>query len=78
MSLSLPEPGPTLTDPADLLLQYLGFYRSEVLRKLAHLSDDECRAGAVGWSPLELLPTCAHGAPLAGVGVRGGNGRPLG
>jgi uncharacterized damage-inducible protein DinB len=62
MSLSLPEPGPTLTDPADLLLQYLGFYRSEVLRKIAGLGEDDLRASRLpsGWSPLELLSHLVH------------------
>ena len=61
MSLSLPEPGPTLTDPADLLLQYLGFYRSEVLRKIAGLAElYQIRTGSHGAT--DLSPVCMGAA----------------
>jgi uncharacterized damage-inducible protein DinB len=53
----LPEPPPSLSDPAELLAAYLDYYRSVVLRKLDGLSDAELRASALpsGWTPLELL-----------------------
>jgi hypothetical protein len=62
MSLPLPEPGTSLTDPADLLLGYLDFYRSEILRKLDGLDEAESRRSRVpsGWRPLELLSHLVH------------------
>jgi hypothetical protein len=60
--MSLPEPSSSLADPAQLLVTYLDFYRSEAVRKLAGLSDDECRRSRLpsGWSPLELLTHLVH------------------
>ncbi len=62
MSLPLPEPSKTLADPGELLLTYLDFYRSEILRKLAGLSAAQCRASRLpsGWTPVELLSHLVH------------------
>ncbi|MFE3174406.1 DinB family protein [Amycolatopsis sp. NPDC059090] len=51
------EPSDTLTDPRELLLAYLDYYRATLLRKLDGLSDDELRTSRLpsGWTPLELL-----------------------
>jgi hypothetical protein len=51
------EPSHTLADPAELLAEFLDFYRSAVLRKLDGLSEADARRSAVpsGWSPLELV-----------------------
>jgi uncharacterized damage-inducible protein DinB len=59
---NLPEPGPQLSRPGDLLPAYLDFYRSEVLRKLDGLSEDDLRGTRLpsGWSPLELLGHLVH------------------
>ncbi|PKV93841.1 uncharacterized protein DUF664 [Amycolatopsis echigonensis] len=51
------EPPDTLSDPRELLLAYLDYYRATLLRKLDGLSDDELRTSRLpsGWTPLELL-----------------------
>ncbi|WP_235079627.1 DinB family protein [Amycolatopsis orientalis] len=51
------EPPDTLSDPRELLLAYLDYYRDTLLRKLDGLSDDELRTSRLpsGWTPLELL-----------------------
>ena len=52
-----PEPSETLTDPRELLLGYLDWYREAVLRKLDGLSEEELRGSRLpsGWTPLALL-----------------------
>ena len=52
-----PEPPETLTDPRELLLGYLDWYRDAVLRKLDGLPEAELRSSRLpsGWSPLALL-----------------------
>ncbi|MBC6460575.1 DinB family protein [Actinomadura sp. HBU206391] len=59
---SPPEPPETLSDPRDLLVGYLDFYRDAVLRKLDGLPERELRTSRLpsGWSPLELLKHLAH------------------
>src|SRR5687768_1694304 len=61
MSQSLPEPG-DVADVSALILQYLDFYRSEVIRKVEGLDEDVARTRAepFGWSPLEMLNHLAH------------------
>jgi Protein of unknown function (DUF664) len=51
------EPPNTLTDPRELLLAYLDYYRATVLRKLDGMSDGDLRRSRLpsGWTPLELL-----------------------
>lgn len=51
------EPDPTLSDPAELLLGYLDYYRSVIARKLAGLAEIDLRSSRLpsGWTPLELL-----------------------
>jgi uncharacterized damage-inducible protein DinB len=52
-----PEPAETLTDPRELLVGYLDWYRDAVLRKLDGLSEEELRRSRLpsGWAPLDLL-----------------------
>jgi hypothetical protein len=54
----LPEPPDSPSDPAG----YLEFYRSEILRKLDGLSEQELRSSRLpsGWTPLELLRHLAY------------------
>ncbi|HZD69777.1 MAG TPA: DinB family protein [Actinomycetes bacterium] len=51
------EPPDTLTDPHQLLVSYLDYYRDAVLRKLDGLSEQELRSSRLpsGWTPLALL-----------------------
>jgi hypothetical protein len=52
-----PEPPETLTDPRELLVGYLDWYRDAVLRKLDGLGEEELRRSRLpsGWTPLALL-----------------------
>ena len=52
-----PEPSDLRTDPRELLVAYLDFYRDAVLRKLDGLSEEELRGSRLpsGWTPLALL-----------------------
>jgi uncharacterized damage-inducible protein DinB len=52
-----PEPSERLTDPRELLLGYLDWYREAVLRKLDGLPEEELRRSRLpsGWTPLALL-----------------------
>jgi Protein of unknown function (DUF664) len=52
-----PEPSDTLTDPYELLVGYLDYFRDAVLRKLDGMSEQELRSSRLpsGWTPLELL-----------------------
>jgi uncharacterized damage-inducible protein DinB len=52
-----PEPSGTLTDPRELLLGYLDWYRDAILRKLDGLPEEELRRSRLpsGWTPLALL-----------------------
>jgi hypothetical protein len=51
------EPSDLLTDPRELLVGYLDYYRDAVLRKLDGLSEEELRRSRLpsGWTPLALL-----------------------
>ncbi|GAA1973365.1 DUF664 domain-containing protein [Kitasatospora viridis] len=62
MTISLPEPDRRLAEPADLLLDYLDYYRSVIGAKLAGLTEEELRGSRLpsGWSPLELLKHLVH------------------
>ncbi len=62
MSQPLPEPSSAIADPRELLLRYLDFYRSEVVRKVDGLTERQCRTSLLpsGWSPLELLHHLVH------------------
>lgn len=53
----VPEPAVTLSEPTELLGQYLDYYREAILRKLAGLTDEQLRTSTVasGWTPLGLL-----------------------
>jgi Protein of unknown function (DUF664) len=47
----------TVSDPRELLLGYLGWYREALTRKISGLSDAQLRTHAdpLGWSPLGLV-----------------------
>jgi uncharacterized damage-inducible protein DinB len=49
--------GVKVSDPRELLVGYLDWYRDTVLRKLTGLSDDQLRAPVepFGWSPLGMV-----------------------
>lgn len=51
------EPPKSLTDPRELLVAYLDYYRDAVLRKVDGLSEQELRSSRLpsGWTPLELM-----------------------
>jgi Protein of unknown function (DUF664) len=51
------KPGRELDDPKELLLGFLDYYRSVIIRKIDGLTDAELRASRPpsGWTPLELL-----------------------
>jgi Protein of unknown function (DUF664) len=51
------KPDRELADPKELLLGFLDYYRSVIIRKVEGLSDTELRASRLpsGWTPLELL-----------------------
>jgi Protein of unknown function (DUF664) len=51
------KPGRELNDPKELLLGFLDYYRSVIIRKVDGLTDAELRASRLpsGWTPLELL-----------------------
>jgi uncharacterized damage-inducible protein DinB len=51
------KPDKRLGDPKELLLDYLDYFRSAIVRKLAGLSEQELRTSRLpsGWTPLELL-----------------------
>lgn len=53
----LDDPGVTVTDPRELLLGYLDWYRDALLRKVAGLSETQLRTPVepLGWSPLGLI-----------------------
>jgi uncharacterized damage-inducible protein DinB len=57
MTSSLPEPDMQLSDPTELLLDYLDYYRNVVGTKIEGLSDAELRDCKLpsGWTLLELL-----------------------
>ncbi|MFB6783035.1 DinB family protein [Streptomyces sp. NPDC056352] len=51
------EPPGNLTDPRELVLAYLDYYRAAVLRKLDGMSEEDLRNSRLpsGWAPLVLL-----------------------
>ncbi|AYY12452.1 DinB family protein [Actinobacteria bacterium YIM 96077] len=53
----LAEPSHQLSDPQELLLGYLDYYRSAVARKLHGLPEAELRTSRLpsGWTPLQLV-----------------------
>jgi uncharacterized damage-inducible protein DinB len=50
-------PGAAVSDPRDLLLGYLDWYRDALMRKIAGLSEEQLRRPVepLGWSPLGLV-----------------------
>ena len=56
------KPGRELGDPKELLLGFLDYYRSVIIRKIAGLTDAELRASRLpsGWTPLEILKHLAY------------------
>jgi hypothetical protein len=57
MTDAVHEPSRELGDPQELLLGYLDYYRSAVIRKIDGLSDEDLRTSRLpsGWTPLELI-----------------------
>ncbi|MGW6404776.1 DinB family protein [Streptomyces sp. NPDC055134] len=51
------EPPDNLTDPRELVLAYLDYYRAALLRKLDGMSEEDLRNSRLpsGWAPLALL-----------------------
>jgi hypothetical protein len=51
------KPDKQLTEPKELLLGYLDYFRSAIDRKLSGLSEEELRTSRLpsGWTPLELV-----------------------
>lgn len=58
----LPDPAAEATDPTELLVTYLDFFRGEVVRKLGGLDDDALDTSCVpsGWTPRQLLNHLVH------------------
>jgi hypothetical protein len=56
------KPGRELDDPKELLLGFLDYYRSVIIRNIGGLTDAELRASRLpsGWTPLELLKHLAY------------------
>ncbi len=59
---AFPEPSGELSDPRDLFLVYLDFYRDVIADKLRGLPVAELRTSRLpsGWTPLELLVHLVH------------------
>ena len=57
MSTAVHKPDRQLDDPAQLLLGFLDYYRSVIIRKIESLPDAELRARRLpsAWAPLELV-----------------------
>jgi uncharacterized damage-inducible protein DinB len=53
----LDDPGVKVSDPRELLLGYLDWYREAAIRKVTGLSDEQLRTPVppLGWSPLGLI-----------------------
>ena len=62
MSTVVHKPGRELDDPKELLLSFLDYDRSVIIRQIDGLTDAELRASRLpsGWSPLELLKHLAY------------------
>ncbi|MEU6239230.1 DUF664 domain-containing protein, partial [Kitasatospora sp. NPDC047058] len=62
MTSSLPEPDQQMSDPSELLLGYLDYYRSVIGAKVEGMSDTELRVSRLpsGWTLLELLKHLGH------------------
>src|SRR5918996_6267936 len=57
MRHAVDKPSREMSDPKELLLGFLDYYRSAIGRKVEGLSDSELRTSRLpsGWTPLELL-----------------------
>ena len=57
MDRAVHKPDRQLSDPKELLLGYLDYYRSVIARKIDGLTEAELRTSRLpsGWTPLELL-----------------------
>jgi hypothetical protein len=51
------EPAPTVTDPLELLVAYLDWYRATAVRKVVGMGDAELRSSRLpsGWTPIQLV-----------------------
>ncbi len=58
----LPDPAAEATDPAELFITYLDFFRREVVRKVSGLDDTDLDATRVptGWTPRQLIDHLVH------------------
>jgi uncharacterized damage-inducible protein DinB len=58
----LEEPATSVSDPHELLLGHLDYYRDTLLRKLEGLEEETLRSSRLpsGWSPLELVWHLLH------------------
>src|ERR1017187_9196290 len=63
MSPAFPEPTTPARSRAEVFLRYLDYFRSQLVRKLEGLPDDELRRSRLpsGWTPLELLKHLRYG-----------------
>ncbi|AUG75545.1 hypothetical protein CFP65_0586 [Kitasatospora sp. MMS16-BH015] len=57
MTSTVHEPDKQLSDPSELLLGYLDYYRAVIAAKVAGMGEAELRSSRLpsGWSPLELV-----------------------
>ena len=57
MTTGAHKPDRELADPKELLLGFLDYYRSVIIRKVEGLPDADLRTSRLpsGWTPLELL-----------------------
>lgn len=57
-----PEPNSALSDPAELVREYLAFYRNELVRRITALSEDALNSTTVPseWTPLQMLTHLVH------------------
>jgi Protein of unknown function (DUF664) len=57
MTVAAHKPDRQLADPKELLLGFLDYYRSVIIRKIEGLTDAELRTSRLpsGWAPLELV-----------------------
>lgn len=57
-----PEPNSALSDPAELVREYLAFYRNELVRRITALREEALSSTMVPskWTPLQMLTHLVH------------------
>lgn len=62
VTLRFPEPTTPHPSRADVLLEYLDFFRATIADRVAGLTDEHARTSLLpsGWSPLELVTHLTH------------------